>query len=54
MYDAPPSAHGRLIEAAQKLANATLGEWSPEQQAECERLHRKVGDLLGEMASAAT
>jgi len=37
---------GRLIEITQKLADAATGEWTPEQQAECARLHREIGDML--------
>jgi hypothetical protein len=45
--------HCRLIGAAHKLASATLGEWSPAQQAEWERLQHEVGDMLAAMAKGS-
>jgi hypothetical protein len=45
--------HSRLINAAHKLASSTLGEWSPAQQAEWERLQREVGAMLIAMAKGS-
>ena len=45
--------HNQLIEAAHRLASSTLGEWSPRQQAEWERLYHRIGNLLSEMAKGS-